>query len=333
MATKSGTASSKEQILKAFHQVLERQKTLESKIVTKEELAERAKDREVVQRAGGYTIETIVKGLAELQLVFGTSVETLARRLGEDSGKLEELQRAIAVETERTQHLVELRTAADALNILKQEYRDDLRAFEDDVRTRTEALDGDTAQARAAWAEEARAHAAAAKKYEDRQKAERKKAEDDYSYELARKHKVEVDAFDEKRRVRLRELGAEDTKRTAQWNEREAALAAQKAEFEGHKAKVDAFPHELEESVKKAREDGIREASGDAKVRAELMEKEVEANRKVAALQIQSLESTLARQAEQIDALTAQLQNAVTQTQGLAHKAIEGTARKHETPA
>lgn len=328
MAAKTSTATSKDHILKGFQQVLEKQKALESKIVTKEELAERSKDREVVQRATGYTIETIVKGLAELQLVFGASVETLTRRLAEDAVKLDEVQRAITVETARIQNLQELRTAADALNILKQEYRDDLRAFEDEARQRTESLDGEIAAAHENWADEAKEHAAAVKKYEDRQRADRKKAEDDYAYELARKRKIEVDAFEEKKRLRLRELAAEDARRAAQWTDREAALAARKGEFDAHKAKVDAFPQELEEAVKKAREESIKETLADARVRAELLEKEIETNRKVAALQIGSLEATLAKQAEQLEALNAQLAGAVKQTQDLAHKAVEGTAHK-----
>ena len=73
----------------------------------------------------------------------------------------------------------------------------------------------------------------------------------------------------------------------------------------------------------------IRETAGEAKVKAELLEKEVEGNRKVYALQIASLEETLKKQAEQIESLSAKLQVALTQAQELAMKAIEGTAHAH----
>jgi hypothetical protein len=327
---RTNPANPKEQVLAAFQQLVEKQRLLASKIVTNEELAERAKDREVVKVASGYTIETIIKGLAELQLDFGGSVETLTKRLQEDSVKLEELRRAIRVETERLENLEELRTAADALNILKQENRDALRVFEEQARERTETLDAEVARARAQWADEVKAYEAAVRKYEERLATTRKKAEADYDYELARTRKVEADAFEEKKRMRLRAATEEDTRRNTNWAEREALLASRKADYELHQKKIDAAPQEIEDAAKKAREDAIRETLADAKIRADLMEKEIEANRKVAALQIQSLEATLAKQTEQIDTLTAQLQAAVKQTQELAHKAVEGTSRRHE---
>jgi hypothetical protein len=83
--------------------------------------------------------------------------------------------------------------------------------------------------------------------------------------------------------------------------------------------------------VKKAREDAIREATSDAKIKAELMEKEIEANRKVHALQIATLEECITKNAAQIEAVTAQLQAALKQTQDLALRAIDG-AGTHVKP-
>lgn len=323
-------STDKGHVLAAFQRLVEKQRGLASRIVTKEELAERAKDREIVRVASGYTIEAIIKGLAELQLAFGGAIENLTKRLSEDAVKLSELQRAIEVEGTRQQILEELRTAAEALNILKQEQRDELLAFEEQARQRTETLDTEVADRRSRWADEQKNFEAAAKKFEELLAAERKKAEADFDYETARKRKVEADAFEENKRLRLRESDEQDTRSSASWKEREAVLAARKAEFEAHKAKVDAFPQELEAAIQKSRDEAVRDTLAEAKIKAELLEKEVEANRKVFSLQIQSLEATLGKQADQIDDLTKQLQAAVKQTQDLAHKAVEGTARRGE---
>jgi hypothetical protein len=326
MASKPSTASSKEHILKSFQQVVDHQKALQSRIVTAEEAAERAREREVVKTASGYTVEVIIKGLADLQLHFGDTIDGVARRLTDEASRLEDLRRAIEVETAYVKHLRDVMIAADALSILKQEHREALRSFEEQARERREALEAEIRKSRAEWGEESSRHEQDVKKYEEKLARERTKAEEDFNYDLARKRKLEADAMIEKKAQTERQIGEEDGKRAKQWTEREAAIAQKAAESAQHKARVDAFPQEMDEAVKKAREEALKETFADAKVKAELLEKEVEANRKVYALQVESLEQTLKKQSEQIDAISAKLQVALTQTQELALKAVEGTS-------
>ncbi|HSN99107.1 MAG TPA: hypothetical protein VLS89_12520 [Candidatus Nanopelagicales bacterium] len=331
MASKPSATSSKEHILKTFQQIVEHQKALASRIVTAEEAAERAREREVVKAASTYTVEVIIKGLADLQLHFGDTIDAVARRLTDESSRLDQLRRAIEVETAYAKQLNDIMIAADALSILKQEHREALRTFEEHARERREALETDIRDTRASWEEERGQHEREVKKHEETLARDRKKAEDDFSYELVRKRKLEADAATDKRAKTERRLAEEDAKKTRQWADREAALAAKAEEHKTHKARVEAFPQEMEEAVKKAREEALKETFAEAKVKAELLEKEVEANRKVYALQIESLEETLKKQAEQIDSLTAKLAVALTQSQSLAMKAIEGTAHAHAT--
>jgi len=329
MAPKPNANSSKEHILKAFQQIADHQKALESRIVTAEEAAERAKEREVVKLASGYTVEVIIKGLADLQLHFGDTIDSVARRLTDEAARLEQLRRALEVETAYAKHLSDIMIAADALSILKQEHREALKGFEEQARERGEALEVEIRDSRAAWEDERAEHELQVKKHEEKLARERKKAEDDFTYDLARKRKLEGDAATDKRAKTERQIGEEEAKRGKQWGEREAALAARAQELATHKTRVEAFPQEMDEAVKKAREEALKEAFAEAKVKAELLEKEVEANRKVYALQVSSLEETLSKQTAQIEALSSKLQVALTQAQDLALKAIEGTAHAH----
>ena len=69
-------------------------------------MAEKARDKRVVETASTYTVESVVKGLAELQLHFGTDIEGLAARLSTEIRKLEDVRRAIEVETRHLEELV-----------------------------------------------------------------------------------------------------------------------------------------------------------------------------------------------------------------------------------
>ncbi len=72
---------SKQQIVQAFQQILAERKKLELKIATKQEEADKVKNQEILEAASTYTVDSIVKGLADLQLEFGGIVNSLSEKL------------------------------------------------------------------------------------------------------------------------------------------------------------------------------------------------------------------------------------------------------------
>src|SRR5690606_30865306 len=81
-----------------------------------------------------------------------------------------------------------------------------------------------------------------------------------------------------------------------------------------------------EEAVKRATEEGIGIARKQAKIKSDLLAKEVEGNRRIAEFKIQALDETISKQREQIVNLSRQLEAASRQAQDLAVKAIEGAS-------
>jgi predicted nucleic acid-binding Zn-ribbon protein len=98
--------------------------------------------------------------------------------------------------------------------------------------------------------------------------------------------------------------------------------------FTEYQQKVAAFPAELEEAVKKAREEGIKDTSQKAKIEADLFEKEWEATKQSYDLKIQSLEETIKKQTEQLESISTQLQTTLKQAQDLAMRAFGNSAAK-----
>ncbi|WP_164927956.1 hypothetical protein [Deinococcus radiodurans] len=85
---------------------------------------------------------------------------------------------------------------------------------------------------------------------------------------------------------------------------------------------MEAFPAELEEAVKKAREEGIRQANADAKVRSDLLERDWEASKQSYELHLDSLQAAVAAAEAQVAELQAQQQRVSEQTQNLATRAF-----------
>lgn len=315
---------SRDEILKAFGPLLRNFEAQVAVVATKAEAAQEAADREIVGRAAGYTVESIVKGLAELQLTFGAAVDAISGQVESESVKLDELKRAIEVERKRHDALQSTRIAADALEILKQDHARKLQVLEAEAAAAQEALQQQIEETRAGWA----------KAQADREQAEadraaalaksRAQVESDYAYELERQRRLEADAATEKRRLLERELAEQDAAKEKAWGAREQALAAAAETIEALRPEVAGYEAAIEEAQKKARDKGIAAVTRDAKHEADLLSREVAANLEVYELKIKALDETITQQTAEIEGLAKQLQEALSQSTTLAHKAMQG---------
>ena len=318
---------SSDQIISRFNTLRKAEERRSGELVTRSEEAERSRRREVVGQAAGYTVESIVTGLASLQLEFSTELDTISDRLQSESDKLELLQRAITIENERVDTLHDIQVAAEALALLNREQALERTAFETDSTGERAALAQNQESVRADWAEEQTTHEADAIAFDARRARDRAQAEEAYAYETAKQRKRDTDDYANRKLALERELSESAARKEADWTAREAHLAANAEKIEALRARVAELPAELEQAVKDARAEAIRAANEDARIEAELRQTEHEGDVKVFELRIETLESTIGKQTNQITSLTEQLQVAANQSQDLAVKAIEGSAR------
>lgn len=313
---------SKAKILEAFQKILAERQKIESRVATKEEEAEKEQNKKVVAAASQYTVDSIVRGLADLQLDFGSVITGLSTKLTTETAKLDELKKAIAVETQHLQELQQTRVIADALYILNQEHQENLRLLEQRLNNEREILEKEIAESRKAWAREQEEYEAVLKETNELLSRERQRQEEDYNYDTEQSRKIATDEFEETKRQIEREIQATTQAKEKDWAERERILAENQTLLAEYQKKVEAIPTELDEAVKKAREEGIRDANSEAKFKADLFEKEWDATKQGYELQIQSLETKIQRQTEQIAEISTQLQAAMRQAQELAMRAF-----------
>jgi DNA repair exonuclease SbcCD ATPase subunit len=319
---------SKQQLMQAFQQILAERKKLESKIATKQEEAEKAKNQEILAAASTYTVDSIVKGLADLQLEFGSIVNSLSEKLAKENSKLDELNRGIEIATQRLQELQRIRVVADTLDILTQEHQEKLKTLEQDIASKREALEKEIAIRRKEWQKEQAEYEEALQVYNDSSAKERQQEQEEYQYKLETTRKLNTDAYEAKKRNIEREIQENTQQKDKDWAEREKILTERQALFTEYQQKISAFPSELEEAVKKAREEAIKETSQRAKIEADLFDKEWEGNKQSYELKIQALEETIKKQTEQIESVSNQLQAALKQSQDLAMKAFNSSSSK-----
>jgi hypothetical protein len=320
--TASTIKDSKQQLVQTFQQIRAERKKLDSKIATKQEEAEKAKNQEILTIASAYTVDSIVKGLADLQLEFGSIVTSLSEKLAKENDKLDELNRAIEVETQRLQELQQIRVVADTLDILTQEHQEKLKILEQETAKKREALEKEVAAKRKEWQKEQAEFDEKIAAYNELLVKERQQEEEEYQYKLETTRKLNADAYEARKRNLERELKETGEAKDKNWAEREKVLQEKQPQLTEYQQKAAAFPTELEEAVKKTREEAIKETSQKAKVEADLFEKEWEGSKQSYELRIKSLEETIQKQTEQIESISTQLQTVLKQAQDLAMRAF-----------
>lgn len=312
----------KGQIWQEFQQLLAQNKRADAKITTKEEIAAKEQEQAIVATASTYTVESIVTGLAELQLTFDRTVDQLTTQLTTESVKLGEVQKAIQIETNHLQQVHHLEIAANALDLLTQEHDAKKQELEEQSSQWRETFTQQISVQREAWQKEQEEHERAIQEHNDLLQNERSVAEADQTYDTERTRKIEWDRYEAKKRE-IERLHAEKERNFAkEWAAREEVLEACQQELEEYQTQIDAFPAKLENEVKAARDKAIKKANQSAKVKADLLAKEIEANKKVYDLRIQTLERMIEMQNQEIGSLSTELKEALQKVQELANKAM-----------
>jgi hypothetical protein len=319
-------SKNREEIQKEFNQLLRTHDQRAAQISTKAEEAVQVKDRELVERAAGYTVETIINSLARLQLGFGSAVESIAAQLEAESSKLGELRRAIEVETGRLEQLRATVVAAEALAILNHDSQQKLAALAEQAERARKELADEQAARREGWQRERDEAEAAAVAYDTARAAERQQAEEEHSYAREQLAKIEVDRNANERTALERRLADEEALKVKDWAARERALDQRATEVEQLRGKVAGFAAELDAASTKAREKAIGVVNREAKFELEMLEKEHDANVKVFELKVQTLEARIARQSALIADLDTKLDATIAKSQGLAEQAFKRPA-------
>ncbi|MGL5924220.1 hypothetical protein, partial [Chroococcidiopsis sp.] len=279
--------------LLAFQRILADRKDMSLKIATKQEEADKEKNKQILQTAASYTVDNIVKGLAELQLEFGGIVNGLSEKLSKETSKLGELKRAIEVESQNLQELQQIRVVADTLYILNQEHQEKLKLIEQGATTQQENLEKAITQTRKVWQQEQVEFETNLQDRNELLVKERQREGEEYQYQLAQTQKINADTYQLKKRTLEREIQEATQSKEKDWAEREKVLTEQQSLLQEYQKQIAAFPAELEEAVKKAREEAIKDVNQDAKVKADLFEKEWQAAKQSYELQVQSLEQVM----------------------------------------
>ncbi|KOY87340.1 hypothetical protein AD998_15335 [bacterium 336/3] len=314
---------SKKTIQAEFKNLLSKYQSDKQQVATKEELVALVKKQETVKKAATYTIDNIIKNLSELQLDFSGNLEDWSSTLSDESDKYNELKDAIKVETERLERLREVKLAADAFYLLKEEHQTRLKALEEQFEKTFKEIDEEKLQLNAEWKKEQELFDIQVKEEDSNIEKERTKEKEKHQYEWERLQKIEKDKYEEDKKLLERSLAETDATKEKQWKEREEKLQTQQKEYEDNKQKIAEFDQKLKEETKQETDKAASDVSKEIKAKQELIAKEEEANEQISQHQIQTLEAIIQRNEEEVTRLTEKYNQAIVQIQELSTKALD----------
>lgn len=158
-------------------------------------------------------------------------------------------------------------------------------------------------------------------------KKEREREEEQYQYDVKLKRQREKEEFLKELNDMRKEFEEEKKRIEEELKAKESALDLKFQEFENLKKQVDSFPQILEKEIKIAEQKTKQAAEEKMRVEKLILEKDMEKEREIYKLTLNTLQDKVKEQEARIKSLEKNLKEIISQTQAVASKAIEGIAR------
>jgi len=334
--------STKAEILEAYKEAAEAKAALESQlkqvnnnppanaspkqtVVAEKPIVEVNKPMTLVQNQ--QKMQSTIDNLILLQFGFGGAVSELSEKLTTEASKLEELRRTVGEEVQQLQELHSLEDVAeDTLDNLIQQYEESAKTFVSEISEQRETIEQDLLSRRKAWEKEQQLQEVAVQERNDGEQKVRDRDEELYDYDLELQRNLDIEEYEQRQQTLYKEIEDFKQEQEKQWAEREKSIAEREKLSAEVKAKVEAFPKELEANIKNGKEIGRNIGNYQAKIKSDLFAKDLEGQKQNYELQIQGMLQTIQNQDSRIASLSKQLDSALKQVQDLAVKAIEGAS-------
>jgi DNA repair exonuclease SbcCD ATPase subunit len=275
----------------------------------------RRKEGEIRQAAEGVTVEGTVEQISRLGLEVSRALSGISEKLVDEVNRLTTLRAAVELERAELERLHKIDVAATALDLLVQEYEQQKAQIQTEM-----------AAQRTVWEENVSNTERDRKEQEDALKKQRQREIDEYEYKKNLERKRSQDKYEEEIRQQEKKNRERQEALEKSWAQREAVLHEQEEELQRLRKEGAEFPARLERELQQASAQASKEARQQADQKMQIAQKDAESDRRMAELQIKTLEDLLARQTVQISEMQKQLDEAKRQVQEIAVRAIEGAS-------
>ena len=341
--TKVNSKNTKAEILAAFEELQREKHSLETEVKklnkqvnSNSQSSITIKENKPIATANPVKndVNQIIQNLENLQVGFGSAVSNLSEQLITEASTLAKIQESVATVTQELEELHGLESLAeDTLDNLIESYEENNKQFTQISTQEQERLGQEIQDLHKAWFKEKENYQRELKETNENYHKNLKRDQQEYEYNLKLTRQLSEEEYQQQQQNFYKELETLLQQQEKAWQQREETISKQEKEYAEAKEKVELFDQELETKIKQAKEEGKGIGIYQAKVKADLRNREIEGERKNYELRITSLEDTIENNQARIESLSQQLDAALKQVQDLAVKAIEGTSNRNSYEA
>ena len=341
---KLSMANTKKEMLAAYNRLLKQLSEKRRAELKPDETAAERKKAEAKAVADALSTDPIGKQIGVLKSEIGRMLNELADRLEEEMAKYTQVKKAVEAAEAELHEIYDIEKAASSLAALIEAQKEQREQFEAEMRKARTDLEAEIQSTRSQfeaemnakreqWQKEKAQYEAMMKEYETAEKKKRQREQEEYKYQFERQKQLAQEQFEYEKARLEREIELKREQMERDLAEREKAVAAAEAELAELRERAERAPAEVEKAVAQAVKETTARLEREAKTRLELLQKEFAGERNVLNSRIESLQETVAKQAEQIARLSQQLEHSYRQVQDIAIRAIEGSSAARSASA
>lgn len=245
--------------------------------------------------------------------------------------KLETVQSAIRIESERLKDLYDIQENAKTLEVLILAQKQKKELFEVEMQEKKQALDSEMSEKKHAWEKEKLVYENAQKEQEQALKQKRKREEEEYQYQMAIKVKKDADEYEAKKISLERDLGEKHNQAHLDISKKYEDLKKQDDDLKSLRDAQKNYEHEIQTVRITVKEQTQKDLDLKYKFESELKDKDHEGKISLLTQEIRSLKDKLSEKEKTIEFLHTQVSTAQLQSQDLAKKVVEGGASHLKT--
>jgi hypothetical protein len=319
--------NTKQEMLEAYRTVVRQLEEKRAAELQPEKRLQEKRAEEAVSAATDLTPDGVERALGNLKADIGQNLAQIAERMAAEVARFKAVQKAVEAKEQELRELYDIDKAAASLAALIEAQNQKRRAFETELAAQKEELARDIETTRAEWEKEKKGHELEMRERDALEKKTREREKEEFVYLFKREQQAVRDKLNDEKAVLEREILTKREAAAKELAEREKSVAAQEKELADLRQRAAAFPKELESAVDRAVKEATDRLKADAKSREDLLRKEFEGERNVAAARIEAFEKIAKDLSDQNTKLTKQLEAAYQKVQEIAEKAIEGSSQ------
>ncbi len=253
----------------------------------------------------------------------------MEQRLVAEYRRLNDLQEAIKLESVELEELHQIKKNVNTLNAILLAQKEYKARFEQEMQQEENDFALEVGTKRVQWAKEQEGMESERKERELRIKKERAREEEEYRYTTMLERKKEQDSYEARQAMQEKELEERRSRVLQELKQREEIIVASEAEFNVMKERIERFPKELEKAIKDTETNTRENIERTYQYEMDLAAKELNGERKLNSQIITSLQDKIKEQENFIRQLTQKTDEAGTQVQAIALKALEGASFRY----